>query len=104
MMGDGSDFNQPIDTTAWPSSLERITFGPCFNQPLDGVSWPASLRQLAFSRDFCPPGEGFEWPASLERVTLACPPERALPSWHGVQVFGVWSAWWSCQVIAGRSW
>lgn len=102
MQGDGSYFNQPVDKTAWPSSLERITFGPCFNQSLEGVAWPASLRQLAFSRNFCSPGEGFEWPVSLERVTVACRPDRALPSWHGVQVFGVWRLRWSENLWGGQ--
>ncbi|CAM9430575.1 unnamed protein product, partial [Ectocarpus fasciculatus] len=69
-------------------------FGECFNQPITEALWPASLRHLVFSRDFRLPSENFEWPASLQRVTIACRPDQALPSWQGVQVFGVWRVYW----------
>lgn len=48
----GHNFNQRIDSIAWPDGLQRLSM-PGFNQPIHDVKWPPGLKTL----EFIQPGE-----------------------------------------------
>jgi hypothetical protein len=47
----GSEFNQPIISVKWPTSLGIIIFGRNFNQSID-VEWPIYLHTITFGENF----------------------------------------------------
>jgi hypothetical protein len=66
----GDDFNQPIDNIRWPSNLTVITFGKHFNQPIEDVEWPDKIDAIDFSDDFNQPVVDVEWPIELVGLTF----------------------------------
>ncbi|CAM9261728.1 unnamed protein product [Laminaria digitata] len=62
----GHEFNQPIDTVAWPEGLERLSM-PCFNKPIHDVHWPEGLKSLEFMTPYRPDDPEFREEASLDR-------------------------------------
>lgn len=61
-------FMQPIDRVVWPPSLRRLQFGKNFNHPIHDVRWPASVQHLTFGAHFNQPVDQVSWPPSLKKL------------------------------------
>lgn len=117
-------FNEPLESIAWPPSLEVLKVGFHFNQPLENVIFPATLKEFWIGCNFNQDINGVlrwppklkklvldpqrsrfnkatrKWPASLKQLTLGHAfnqPLRGLPLSIEVLELG---AWFNSEIIA----
>lgn len=66
----GDDFNQRIDNIRWPIELLTLTFGKHFNQPIEDVDFPDKVDAIEFGDDFNQPVVDVEWPIEMIGLTF----------------------------------
>ena len=66
----GDDFNQPINNISWPVNITTLIFGKHFNQPIEDVEIPDEVDAIEFGDDFNQPVVHVEWPSELIGLTF----------------------------------